>query len=241
MKQLSQSTIEHLKYYVYLLIDPRTGKPFYVGKGHGDRVNNHEEWALTHEREETKKLDVIREILSVGKRVEQTIIRHGMTSEEAFEVECALIDYIGMSNLTNIVSGHYSAERGMMSLKDIELKYQAEKAVFDEPALLININRLYHPDISAEELYEVTRKHWVVNIDRVRNMPIVCATFLGIIREVYEVAEWHESPPEHNHPKKRSYFTCKVAAPDIRNKYIDKSVAGYSKKGSQNPIKYIVG
>ena len=33
-------------YYVYLLIDPRTGKPFYVGKGRGRRMLKHEKRAL---------------------------------------------------------------------------------------------------------------------------------------------------------------------------------------------------
>jgi hypothetical protein len=239
MAHLSQSTIEQLKYYVYILIDPRTNKPFYVGKGHGDRVNNHEEWALDHELEQTRKLDTIRDILNSGCQVKQVIVRHGMSSEEAFEVECALIDYIGMNNLTNIVSGHYSADRGLMTLNDIEIKYQAENAVFETPALLININRLYHPDISDTELYEATCKHWVVDTNKLRSVPIVCAVFLGIIREVYQVSEWHKSPEEFNHPRKRSYFEGKVAEPFIRKNLINKSVTNYWKKGSQNPIKYV--
>ncbi|MCH7911203.1 MAG: hypothetical protein IIB38_16510 [Candidatus Hydrogenedentes bacterium] len=32
---------EHLKWYVYRLIDPRNGQTFYVGKGKGDRVFAH--------------------------------------------------------------------------------------------------------------------------------------------------------------------------------------------------------
>lgn len=239
MAKLSQSTIEKLEHYVYMLIDPRTNLPFYVGEGIGDRVNNHESWALEHELDQTKKLDRIREIKAADMHVGQTIVRHGMTSKSAFEVESALIDFIGMNNLTNIVSGHYSAERGIMSLKNIELKYQAEEVTFEEPALLINVNRLYYPDISDKDLYEITRKHWVVDIDRVRKVPIVCAVFLGIIREVYEVSEWYYSSEEHNYPKKRSYFEGIVASTRIREKYIDKSVAKYSKRGSQNPIKYV--
>lgn len=33
--------VEHLKCYVYRLIDPRNGETFYVGKGSGDRVFAH--------------------------------------------------------------------------------------------------------------------------------------------------------------------------------------------------------
>ena len=33
--------IEQLQYYVYRLIDPRTGQTFYVGKGKGNRLYAH--------------------------------------------------------------------------------------------------------------------------------------------------------------------------------------------------------
>lgn len=36
-----EKTKEKLKYYVYLLIDPDTNEPFYVGKGKDDRVFSH--------------------------------------------------------------------------------------------------------------------------------------------------------------------------------------------------------
>ena len=31
-----------MDYYIYKLIDPRTGKPFYIGKGKGNRLHQHE-------------------------------------------------------------------------------------------------------------------------------------------------------------------------------------------------------
>jgi hypothetical protein len=152
MQKLSQPTIENLQYYVYLLIDPRNGKPFYVGKGHGNRVNQHLLGALETELDEVKKIKTIHEIQRAGLEVDHVVLRHGLTEKEAFEIESALIDFIGMKNLTNLVSGHYASERGLMTLQDIAIKYQAEDAKFDQPALLININRLFHYDITAEEL-----------------------------------------------------------------------------------------
>ena len=33
----SNTVQEHIRYYVYRLIDPRDSSTFYVGKGHGNR------------------------------------------------------------------------------------------------------------------------------------------------------------------------------------------------------------
>ena len=33
--------IKKMKYYVYLLSDPKTGEIFYIGKGQGNRVFSH--------------------------------------------------------------------------------------------------------------------------------------------------------------------------------------------------------
>lgn len=236
MQKLSQSTIENLQYYVYLLIDPRNGKPFYVGKGHGNRVNQHLLGALETELDEVKKIKTIHEIQRAGLEVDHVVLRHGLTEKEAFEIESALIDFIGMKNLTNLVSGHYASERGLMTLQDIAIKYQAEDAKFDQPALLININRLFHYDITAEELYIATRQHWKVNRQKVKEIKIVCAVYAGIVREVYQPTGWYNSPPEQGD---RSFFEGVLAPAEVRSKYINKSVTKYWKQGAQNPIKYV--
>jgi len=81
----SQSVIEQLLSYVYLLRDPRSGSVFYVGKGKANRVFDHVTCALT-EPTESDKLDTIREIVSSGKVVEHYILRHGLSEAAAFEV-----------------------------------------------------------------------------------------------------------------------------------------------------------
>ena len=121
-------------------------------------------------------------------------------------------------------------------MQHITIKYQAEDAVFDEPALLININKLYHHDMTPQQLYEATRKHWKVSRERVNGIQIICAVYVGIIREVYIPQSWRESPLKQ---PGRSYFEGQVAPEELRSKYINKSVARYWPKGNQNPIKYI--
>src|SRR3989344_746714 len=115
MQKLTQFTIESLDYYVYILIDPRVNKPFYVGKGHGNRVNQHLLGALETELDEIDKINTIHDIQKANIEVEYLILRHGLTEKEALEVESAMIDFIGINNLTNIIAGHYASERGLMT------------------------------------------------------------------------------------------------------------------------------
>lgn len=233
--KLSQSTIEKLEYYVYLLIDPRTNKTFYVGKGHGNRINHHLIGALEENLDEKEKVKTIRSIQSLGLEVGLVILRHGLTEKEAYEIECAMIDFIGVKHLTNLVKGHHSFDKGVMSLSELKIKYEAEEAKIDVSVVLININKKYDRSMSREELYEATRKDWVVKLSNVQKTKYVFAVYRGIIREVYIANQWLPSQEMEG----RYVFVGDVAPEIIRQKYIYKSVSAHWKQGSQNPIKYV--
>lgn len=233
--KLSQSTIEKLGYHVYLLIDPRNDKVFYVGKGKGNRINQHLLGALDKKNKEKDTNKRIREIQNENLKVKTTILRYGLSEKEALEVESAIIDLLGKENLTNIVKGYHSEDRGIMNLSDIKIKYEAEEAIIKEPVILININKLYKRSMKPEEIYAATRKSWKININRASKVKIACSVYRGIIREVFIIDRWMLSPEV----KGRYMFEGKAAKGKIREKYLNKSVSKYWKVGSQYPIKYI--
>lgn len=90
-------------YYVYELIDPRDSKPFYVGKGKGDRVHQHEKDAKAGAT--LGRFDRINEIWAAGFKVEKRIVARFEDEEAAYAAESARIAEIGRENLTNWTRG----------------------------------------------------------------------------------------------------------------------------------------
>lgn len=242
----SQTTIDELGYYVYVYSDPDTHKPFYVGKGKGNRVFAH----LTDESD-SEKVEYIKSLFSAGKEPIIEILVHGVDEETALKVEAAAIDLIGIENLTNRQRGHQSSMYGKIEVSLLESRYNSEELSledFDDNVMLIRINKLYRNDMNAYELYEATRAYWRVNIEQAKKAKYVLAVYYGMVLEVYEVTEWFPAfstmmyqrvtnPEELKH---RYEFVGKVAPEMIRKKYKDKSVAGIFTKGEQNPIRYII-
>ncbi|HMR55431.1 MAG TPA: hypothetical protein PKD34_02455 [Candidatus Doudnabacteria bacterium] len=239
MTKLNQATIEKLKYYVYLLRDPRNKRVFYVGKGKGNRINQHSLRALIDIKSPSEKNKIIQAISSSSREPELLVLRHGITESEAFELESAAIDLINQIQkdpLSNLVKGHGASDRGLMTLLDLDLKYQAEPVKqFKHKALLITINRRFLDAKTARDLYNVTRGSWRMRLSKTDEIQIVCAVYRGIIREVYEPRKWQTDPKR----KPRIMFEGKIAKPDIRKLYLHKSVKHLIKQGSSNPIKYI--
>lgn len=124
------------RFYVYMLQDDN-GKPFYIGKGQGGRV-------FCHENDADKLLEVIRSengdrnvdysklsekiktIIKSSGKVEKVIIKWGLTENEAFMCESALMnmyDHIFPETLTNISNGHARMLKSTLThLTDIKRK-----------------------------------------------------------------------------------------------------------------------
>jgi hypothetical protein len=87
-------------YYVYQLIDPRLGKPFYVGEGKNQRAWSHQKFASGCNN--PHKDQVIRKIQSLGLKVGVELIATNLTKPQSIQFEAQLIEKIGIENLTNI-------------------------------------------------------------------------------------------------------------------------------------------
>jgi hypothetical protein len=87
---------ERLGNYVYLLVDPRDSRPFYVGKGVGVRMTAHELEAKDADGEtDSRKLLMIKEISDAGEHHEIWVVRYRLTKSEYTAVEAAVIDVLG--------------------------------------------------------------------------------------------------------------------------------------------------
>lgn len=233
----SQSTIEKIGYYVYCLANPEDNSTFYIGKGVGNRVFAHANGNL-EDNSDSEKIEMIKSIKAKGLEVEHYIIRYGLTEKEAFEIEAALIDFAGIENLTNSVKGHHT-ERGKISCKELDVLFGAEEVDIVDNILIIKINALYRTGMSTKELYEATRKSWVLSKERAETVEYVFSVHSGIVREVFKPAKWYKVKTDTD--KERLAFEGDIAEKSIRDRYLYKSINKYVENDNANPVKYIFG
>ena len=89
-------------YYCYILIDPSNNKPFYVGKGKGNRVFYHKYTSISTNKH---KNNTITRIFSHHPYYVADIVFTTPSEEAAYIKEKQLIDTIGINNLTNLTDG----------------------------------------------------------------------------------------------------------------------------------------
>lgn len=241
--ELSQNMIERLNYYVYLYIDPRDDKIFYVGEGTGNRALSH-----LYDQTESKKAEKIREIIETGDKPRIEILRYGLSQRMALNVEAAVIDVIGIDNLTNEKRGT-DTEHGRMGLELLEAIIDPIEADIKEHVILIRVNQLYRYGMSDQELCDATRGIWDM-ADRKYNADYAFSVFMGIVMDVYKIKSWHRAgttpyPTRPNMirnniaPERLGFweFIREPVSDEIRNKYRMKSVKKYL--SSRNSFLYV--
>lgn len=239
---ISRAAARRLGHYVYLYVDPRDNRIFYVGKGKGGR-------ALAHLDKPSKKAvaKVIRGIRGAGEEPRIEILAHDLPGEEAtLRVEAAVIDALGLGNLANQVRGWRGTRLGRAPWSEAVAHYTKRKAIIREPAVLIRINDLYRPGMTPGELYDATRSAWKVGSQR-QKARYAFAVFEGVVREVYRIEAWLPGGTTfaaQNDGRKRRRpgrweFVGTLAEDSIRKRYLNRYVGDRFKLGNQNPVRYV--
>ena len=195
MDRFSEKSLLSLgDFYVYGLIDPRSNQFFYIGKGTGNRVFEHERESLGSPDSEKLKLKTISEIKAAGMDVIKIIINSDLAESEAFAAEASLINafnYIGNVKLTNIAAGHHSSEA--LSVDDYESIYGAVELTAGDikhRILVIKINRLYQRNMDRKALYDSVRGVWRASKEKVKTVDYVFGVYNSLIVAVYKPTEW---------------------------------------------------
>lgn len=175
-------------WYVYLYVDPFDKRVFYVGMGERNRVFDH-----LDQKSEAKKVEKIMEIRNRGKEPDIDILWDGLDKRTAEDIEAAVIDAIGLDNLTNVQSGHKHQRCPISRSPRIR-----EKAIIKHNVLVIIINRLfpqffhegeydpYDPE-HVDRLFSLTRMMWKIDHNRFKSIDYILPSYQGTIQDVFEV------------------------------------------------------
>jgi hypothetical protein len=253
----SPSVSDKLRSYVYLLVDPRTGRAFAVGRGQGDRCFHHVRAARdggdpepgTEPADEAgfPMMERIREVESSGREVRIDILRYGLTPDEASLVEAAVHDALGLRAEPMLGSQRQSAvEVGSRLAKRAKFK-RAHQVV------LLRVGGR-----GADPSYEEARHGWRLgrnwlDPDSVRSPRWAVVVVGTLVAAVHRIERWEParspvpaptggtdpwSGTTGGGPTGRYSFVGPVD-PELERRYVGKSVAAYLGKGTPGAITFV--
>lgn len=170
-------------YYVYVYSNPDTRQPFYVGKGRGARALAH----MDFEDAENAKQAEILALRNQGRKPIIEIVQWNLTEEQAFAAESALIQFIGLRQMTNKVCG-----RGVDKLHVDFLEFIRDKAPLKisprkgREMLILSAKGFYRQGMSRFELYDAIRGNLKICKNRTESCHMVLVVYDGYVIDAYE-------------------------------------------------------
>jgi len=223
--------------YVYLLTDPRTGRPFFVGTGRGDRCHRHVHAARTLPSDDAGRskyplLDRIREAESHGRRVRVEVLRHGLTPTEADLVQASVVDALGLGHDTLL-----GAQRGPAVDVGTGLAKRA-KIKRGHPVVLLRVGP--HGTPAA---YEAVRHGWRIgrrwtDTASPRSPRWALVVVGDLVEGVYRIDHWEPTPTGPATGVGRSSFVG-TADPELAARYVGRNVGPYLGPGTPSAVTYV--
>jgi len=146
------------KWYVYQLIDPTTMAVFYIGKGKGSRINDHE---LDSARGVcSKKCNKIRTLKNAGFEIVKQKIAFFWDEQAAYDFETDCIEEVGLDTLTNILlGGQVAFERRTEERKRRKAIYKKEEWTAQKAVEFLK------NAINKQTMFAIYFKEWLQNSD----------------------------------------------------------------------------
>ncbi len=235
---------DQLRAYVYLLIDPRTGRAFYVGRGRGDRCFRHLEAARSAPDADpdpdgpgSSKYPVlarIREAEASGREVRIDILRHGLKGSEAALVESAARDALGLQpDGAGPVQRRAAGELGARLAKRAKFKRTHQVVLL----------RVGGP--GSDATYEVARHNWRIgrrwtDLDSPRSPQWAVLVVGELVAAVHRIDGWEPTPtaPGSSRSVDRFSFVGPADA-ELEQRYRHRSVAPYLGEGTPSQVTYV--
>jgi hypothetical protein len=239
-----------LRSYVYLLVDPRTGRPFHVGHGRDDRCFDQVRAARAGRRyagddsgggRHDPVLDRIRQVESSGRPVRVEILRYGLEADQAMMVEAAAHDVLGLPGTP--AGGSHRKAAGEVRL------LLTKRAKFKRPHQMV---LLRVGPAGTDASYERARHGWRIGRRWVEvqapRSPHWAALVVGeLVESVYRLDRWEPSRPGGDGPdsgeagRRTSERYSFVGTPDaeLERRYAGKSAAPYLGRAAQGSVSYV--
>jgi hypothetical protein len=239
---------DRLGSYVYLLVDPRSGRAFCVGRGRGDRCFRHLEAARAGAGRHGGKadgrvrtfamLDRIRDVESAGRPVRIDILRYGLSRDEASLVEAATNEALGLALETELAGQrHPVAESGSRLAKRAKFKRGHQ-------VVLLRVG-----GTGADTAYEQARHGWRIgkrwiDLDSPRSPVWAVLVAADLVAAVYRIERWEPTPAVGLRPTGTAVPVDRfsfVGAPDpeLERRYRGRSVSAYLGSGAPSRVTYV--